>query len=93
MTKDEIQQIIDQTREADKKWHLDKRVPIALILAILLQTGGGFWWASNITTRVDRLEANSNNTVILTERVIRLEEQMKNTNKLLEEIRDELRKK
>ena len=34
-------------------WHLDKRVPIAMILALLAQTGGMIWWAASISTRVD----------------------------------------
>jgi hypothetical protein len=33
-------------------WHLDKRVPVAIIFAILLQTGGAIWWAANISARV-----------------------------------------
>lgn len=35
-------------------WHLDKRVPIALILAIVLQTGGFIWWAAGLSHRVDQ---------------------------------------
>ena len=38
-------------------WHLDKRVPIALILALGLQTFGIVWWAATINSRVDVLEA------------------------------------
>jgi ABC-type transporter Mla maintaining outer membrane lipid asymmetry ATPase subunit MlaF len=38
-------------------WHLDRRVPVALILSILLQTGAGFWWASSINERVNTLES------------------------------------
>lgn len=75
----------------DNKWHLDKKVPIALILAIVGQTAMGVWWASNISTRVDNLEKANGASVILTEKVIRLEEQVKNTNRLLSEIKDELR--
>jgi len=37
-------------------WHLDKRVPIAMIFAIIIQTGGAFWWAANISNRVEQLE-------------------------------------
>jgi len=40
----------------ESQWHLDKRVPIALIVAIVLQSGGAFWWASNLTTRVTEIE-------------------------------------
>lgn len=37
-------------------WHLDKRIPIALIVTIALQTGMGVWWAAAITTRQGYLE-------------------------------------
>lgn len=38
-------------------WHLDKRIPLALIGAILVQTGAAFWWASSINERVTSLES------------------------------------
>lgn len=37
-------------------WHLDKRVPIALIFAIFMQTTGVIWWASSIQARMDQVE-------------------------------------
>ena len=46
-------------RSADEMtgfWHFDKRVPIAILLAILVQTGGAIWWAATISARVDRLD-------------------------------------
>jgi TolA-binding protein len=33
-------------------WHLNKGIPIALIITILVQTGGIIWWASGIDERV-----------------------------------------
>lgn len=33
-------------------WHMDKRVPVALIVAIAIQTAGAIWWASSINERV-----------------------------------------
>ncbi len=52
----------DQSRE---HWHLDKRVPLALILLVLTHTGFGVWWAATkdaenryLTGRVDRLESS-----------------------------------
>jgi peptidoglycan hydrolase CwlO-like protein len=41
---------------ADTEWHLDKRVPVALILALALQGAGGIWWASNTNERLDQVE-------------------------------------
>ena len=52
-----------------KSWHLDRRVPIALILAILLQSGCALWWASSINTRVDALERDVTRNEKLIEKV------------------------
>jgi hypothetical protein len=41
----------------DEPWHFDRRIPLALIGAILLQTGAAFWWASSINERVVSLES------------------------------------
>jgi len=37
-------------------WHLDKRVPIALIVALALQGAGGVWWASTANERLSQVE-------------------------------------
>lgn len=48
-----------------QSWHLDKRVPIALIGSLAFQTALGVWWASEITAegrqtreRVAKLETH-----------------------------------
>jgi hypothetical protein len=33
-------------------WTLDKRVPLAFIMAIVLQTAGALWWASTMAATV-----------------------------------------
>ena len=33
-------------------WHLDRRVPIALIVAIIMQTSAGIWWVANVEARI-----------------------------------------
>mgnify|MGYP003501698757 FL=1 len=37
-------------------WSVDRKIPIAVILAILVQTAGGVWWLSSINSRVNALE-------------------------------------
>lgn len=37
---------------SDNHWHLDKRVPIALIATLTLQTCGIIWWAAGINAQV-----------------------------------------
>jgi len=36
----------------DDQWHLDKKVPISIIGAILIQTFGIGWWISGLTADV-----------------------------------------
>lgn len=36
-------------------WHLDKRVPIVIIVTILFQTMGVVWWAATTSVRVEAL--------------------------------------
>ena len=40
----------------DSQWHLDKKVPIAVIVTILLQTGAIIWWAAGASERLTALE-------------------------------------
>ena len=40
----------------DDAWHLDKKVPISLIGAILVQTFGFGLWAATLNARLDYLE-------------------------------------
>lgn len=37
-------------------WHLDRRVPITLVLAIGVQTTAAVWWAASINARVAAAE-------------------------------------
>ena len=41
---------------SDRQWHLDKRVPIAIIFAIMAQTASVAWWAARLDSRVGVLE-------------------------------------
>ena len=34
-------------------WHLDKRVPLAIIAAIVVQSMSAIWWASAVDTKVN----------------------------------------
>lgn len=81
----------------DKRWHLDKKVPVALIITLILQFGAGAWYMSWLTSEV---AANSKeNTRIdksvskfrekngdIKDRVIRIEEKLISQRDLLERI-------
>lgn len=55
------------------QWHLDRRVPIAMITAILFQTGALIWWASDLSGRVGRLEGDLSKASDQRDRIVRLE--------------------
>ena len=52
--------------QAGGAWHLDKRVPVALILAIVMQLGGVVW---AVSTSFERIETNIRGISTLAERV------------------------
>jgi len=57
----------------DRQWHLDKKVPLALIMTIVGQTIVAAWGASNLWTRVGELERQMQIAAPQFERVIRVE--------------------
>lgn len=44
----------DKTKD-DTQWHLDKRIPITLIVAIVIQTLGAFWWAATVDATIESI--------------------------------------
>lgn len=57
-------------------WHLDRRVPIALIITILIQSGSALWWAAGVSAKVDTLERQAMTNSNQVERIVRLETKM-----------------
>ena len=47
---------MSQVKE-DNNWHLDKKVPITLIIILVMQFFGGAWFMSRMESRVSYLEA------------------------------------
>ncbi|HEX7777121.1 MAG TPA: hypothetical protein VF449_11410 [Parvibaculum sp.] len=56
-------------------WKLDRHIPVALVVTILLQTGAALTWSGAAAERLDTLEARSARTDEVVERTARLEEQ------------------
>lgn len=67
---------------ADSGWHLDKKVPIALIGAIILQTGTGVWFAAGLHWRLTALEGRKD----LNDRMVRVEQVVATNTRTLERI-------
>ena len=74
-------------------WHIDKRVPLALIGAILAQTGAVSWWASSISERVSMLEQWRNDTKYLAAEVAVVRNQSVDLKNMLTRIEQQLSKK
>lgn len=66
---------------SDETWHLDKRVPISIIAAIVAQTLTfvyvGTTWKVEIEQRVSTLEKSDNDRKGFESRLIVLEQQLK----------------
>jgi hypothetical protein len=88
----------DNHDPATENWHLDKRIPLALIVTMMLQFGGGIWWLSNIQFRIesqgeaiDALEntmsSTQNDRNTLDNRITRIEEKLSGQTEILREIK------
>lgn len=51
--------ITENEKINSNSWHLDKRIPITLVVMIFVQTAGGVWWASKIDARMGEIEKDS----------------------------------
>lgn len=49
-------EVTEEDRAYEQSWHLDKKVPLAMILTIVLQTGAFVWFAARLDQRVEALE-------------------------------------
>jgi len=79
----------------EKKWSIDRHIPITILLGILAQTAFFVWWVSSFTTKTElRIDALEKQTQILSQlptRVSAVEFKIDNTNEILRDIREEMR--
>lgn len=74
-------------KDDDTKWHLDKKVPIAMIVTIAMQTAGFVWWAASLSERVNTLERDALRSAPYAERIVRLETKMESIADGIQEIK------
>jgi hypothetical protein len=55
---------------------IDRRISLALVFAIALETAGAFMWAGAAAERIDQLERNAAGSGAVAERLARLEAEM-----------------
>lgn len=57
-------------------WQLDRRVPLAVVMTVLLQMAGALIWSAQLDARVSNLEQETLSTSGLNEKFARLEERL-----------------
>lgn len=80
------------TEVDDGNWHLDKKVPVAIIAAMLIQTGGIVWWAAQTAERLSNVERRIEVTAPQADRLTRVEVKVDNLVDGVTEIKSILRK-
>lgn len=78
--------------EEERSWHLDKRVPIALIVTLMIQTGGVVWWGATASERLNALERKADAVAPQAERLARVETKLESVQDGILEIKSILRK-
>jgi len=58
------------------KWDWDRKIPIGLVVAMILQTLTAIWWAAKLDSRVVMQEEWFQKNQQLAEKVFRLEERI-----------------
>lgn len=77
-------------RGYDSEWHFDRKVPIGIIMAIVLQTLGmvvvGTAWKADVDNRILQLERSDADRKPQEARLIRLEERLNSALSILNDI-------
>ena len=84
---------MDGGESEERRWHLDRRVPIAIIITLSIQTAAVVGWASKLDERVNVLEKSASAGAQQIERIVRLETKMDGVAEILNEIKILLRTK
>lgn len=84
----------DDMRDPEPQWHLDRRVPLAIILTIFLQTAGFIYvvstWKADVDARLSQLEKSDVDRKPQESRLIRLEERLESIKSSLVRIESKL---
>jgi len=47
----------DERRQNRERWHVGREIPIAVVLALIVQTVSGIWWAAGLSAKMDSTQA------------------------------------
>ncbi len=65
---------------------IDRKITLALILALIVESAGVFMWAGATAERLDELEARVSSQAVMVERLARVEVQLEQANAQLKRI-------
>lgn len=75
--------VFNRPMTQDRHWHLDRKVPLALMLTIAFQTGIFIWWAAQLSERVNTLERSAVLYAPQDQRLTRMEVKIENVEKVM----------
>ncbi len=47
----------EERRQQRDRWHVGREIPIAVVIAVALQTISGIWWAAGLSSKMDSTQA------------------------------------
>lgn len=91
-----------QSISKEDGWHLDRKVTISMILALLMNAAGSIWWAASLNSMVTehnhRLDRLDNAVVTLNAQQVnlgqdlaRIQESLKYQTEMLKELREDMK--
>lgn len=75
----------------ENSWHLDKKVPISLIAALVMQTAAFVWWGATTSEKVSVLKERLDAIAPQADRLTRVEVNIESIKDSLTEIKQSLR--
>lgn len=79
-------------RPVSQHWSVDKKIPVALIVTLVVQTAGIVWWGATTSARINVLEQKAETAAPQGERLTRVEVKVDNIIESMSEIKQILRK-
>jgi hypothetical protein len=73
-----------------RRFELERRIPLALLFGLLLQTGGVLFWAGAAAERISEAERQTRSHASVIERVVRLEAEVMAQHEMLARIESKL---
>lgn len=78
--------------KSDSNWHLDRKVPVAIIVTIMMQTAGIVWWGATASERLNALERKVDMAAPQADRLTKVETRLEAVQEGISEIKFILRR-